>query len=121
MESFATKSNAEFLRMLRVREAVDDPALVLMEDAVMPLAHREVEAEGVHEPTMRASAIGRRDSDLVWPATIDRGGGKLPFLRPTDLPHLTLCSSYVLMAPLGSPDVNASERSKNRKPRRTPA
>jgi hypothetical protein len=54
--------------MLRIREAVDDP-----------LAHREVEAEDVHEPTMRTSAIGRRDSDLVWPAAIDRGGSQLAF------------------------------------------
>jgi hypothetical protein len=32
----------------------------------MPLAHGEVEAEGVHEPAMRTPAIGRWDSHLVW-------------------------------------------------------
>jgi hypothetical protein len=62
--------------MLRI---LDDPPPVLMEYAVMPLAHREVEAEGVHEPIMRTPAIGRRDSDLVWPAAIDRGGSQLAF------------------------------------------
>jgi hypothetical protein len=49
--------------MLRIREAVDDPPVVLMEDAVTPLAHREVEAEGVHEPTMRtpcSRSLGQR-------------------------------------------------------------
>src|SRR6516162_5833938 len=85
MGSFAAKSHAEFLRMLRVREAVDDPPLVLVEDAVMALAHREVEAEGIHEPTVRTPAIGRRDSDLVWPATINRGGGQFAF-PPTHRP-----------------------------------
>jgi hypothetical protein len=50
-----------------------------MEDAVMPLAHREVEAEGVHEPTMRTLAISRWDSDLVWPTAINRGGAQLAF------------------------------------------
>ena len=83
MESFAAKSHAKFLRMLRVREAVDDPPLVLMEDAVMAVAHREVEAEGVHEPTVRPPAIGRRDSDLEWPATINSGGGLRSFVRPS--------------------------------------
>ena len=82
-----------------------------MEDAALPLAHREVEAEGVHEPTVRPPAIGRWDSDLVWPASINRGGGQLAF-PPTHGPSpLTLCSPYVLMAPLRSPDVNALERS----------
>jgi hypothetical protein len=52
----------------------------------MPLAHREVEAEGVHEPTMRTPAIGRRDSDLVWPAAIAAAVSS-PFLRPMELPH----------------------------------
>src|ERR1700730_4401702 len=28
---------------------------------------------------MRTPAIGRRDSDLVWPAAIDRGGSQLAF------------------------------------------
>jgi hypothetical protein len=45
---FAAKSHAEFLGVLRIREAVDDPPLVLVEDAVVPLAHREVEAERLH-------------------------------------------------------------------------
>ena len=34
-----------------------------MEDAVMPLAHREVEAERVYEATMRTPATGCRDND----------------------------------------------------------
>jgi hypothetical protein len=33
--------------MLCVHEAIDDPPLVVVEDAVMPLAHRQVEAESV--------------------------------------------------------------------------
>jgi hypothetical protein len=73
--------------MLRIRETVDDPPLVLMEDAVMPLAHREIEAEGVHEPTVRTPAIGRWDSDLVWPAEINRGGGQLACPSTHTFPH----------------------------------
>ena len=73
MESFAAKSHAEFLGVLRLREAVDDPPLIVTEDAAMPLAHREVEAEGIHESTMRARALGRWERDLVWPAAINRG------------------------------------------------
>jgi hypothetical protein len=40
---FAAKSHAEFLGVLRIREAVDDPPLVVMEDAVMPLLEAEVD------------------------------------------------------------------------------
>ena len=45
----------------------------------MPLAHRQVEAEGVYEATVRTPAIGRRDSDLMRPAAINRGSGELAF------------------------------------------
>jgi hypothetical protein len=47
-----------------------------MKDAVMPFAHRKVEAEGIHESAERTSAFSRRDSDLMWPAAINRGRGK---------------------------------------------
>ena len=87
MEPFAAKSHAEFLRMLRVREAVDDPPLVLMEDAVMPLAHREVEAEGVHEPTMRAlQSVAGTATWYGQPRSIVAVVSS-PFLRPMDLSH----------------------------------
>jgi hypothetical protein len=50
--------------MLRVRKAVDNPPLVLVEDVVMPLAHRQVEAEGFHEPAVRTGAFGRPGQQL---------------------------------------------------------
>jgi hypothetical protein len=95
--------------VLRVREAVDDPPLVPVE-SVMPLAHRQVEAEGVHESNVRTSAVGRRDSDLMLPAKINRGSGELAFPlahgRPIDS-VFSFCSHDARR----SPDVNASERS----------
>jgi len=83
--------------VLRIREAVNDPPLVSMEYAVMPLAHREVEAERIHEPTMRASALGRWDRDAVWPAAINRGSAHLTFPPDQGIFPLTLCSLFVLM------------------------
>ena len=91
--------------MLRIREAVHNPPFVLMEDAVTPLANRKVEAERVHEATMRTSAIGRRDGDLMWPSTINRGCGQ--FASPP-----THGISRVLIGHTASPDVNASEHPK---------
>ena len=73
IEAFAAESDAKFLGVLRVREAVDDPPLIFMKDAVMPFAHRKVEAEGIHESAERTSAFSRRDSDLMRPAAINRG------------------------------------------------
>ena len=75
IELFAAKSDMEFLGVFRVCKAEDDPPLVLVEDAVMPLAHRQVEAEGFHEPAVRTGAVGRRDSDLMRPAAINSGRG----------------------------------------------
>ena len=76
IEAFAAESDAKFLGVLRVREAVDDPPLIFMKDAVMAFAHRKVEAEGIHESAERTSAFSRRDSDLMWPAAINRGRGE---------------------------------------------
>jgi len=87
MEPFAAKSHAEFLRMLRVREAIYNPPLVLMEDAALPLAHREVEAEGIHESTMRARALGRWDRDLVCQLRSIVVALTSPFLRTMGFPH----------------------------------
>ena len=52
----------------------------------MPLAHR-VEAEGVYEATLQTPAVGRWDSDLVWPTAINRGRGQLPFPPTHTFPH----------------------------------
>src|SRR5438045_2446468 len=76
------QSHAKFLGMLCVREAIDDPPLVVVKDAVMPLAHRQVEAESVYEPAVRTPAIVCWKSDLMRPAAIYRGSGKLAF--PSD-------------------------------------
>jgi hypothetical protein len=77
IESFAAKSDAEFLGVLWVSKAVDDPPLVLVENVVVPLAHRQVEAEGIDEPAVRTPAFGCRECDLMRPAAINRGGSKL--------------------------------------------
>ena len=57
---------------LRIRNAADEPPLVLVEDAVMPLAHRQVEANGFHEPD-RANwgAVGRENQTLMRLAAIN--------------------------------------------------
>ena len=86
IEAFAAESDAKFLGVLRVREAVDDPPRIFMKDAVMAFAHRKVEAEGIHESAERTSAFSRRDSDLMWPAAINRGRGKFA-LGPLNSPH----------------------------------
>src|SRR5258705_10788160 len=86
IEAFAAESDAKFLGVLRVREAVDDPPLIFMKDAVMPFAHRKVEAEGIHESAERTSAFSRRDSD-------GQPRSSSPFLRPIELSPLTRCSS----------------------------
>jgi hypothetical protein len=87
IESLAAKSDAEFLGMLCVHKAIDDPPLVVVEDAVMPLAHRQVEAESVNKPAVRTPAIVCRQSDLMWPAAIYRGCGKLAFPSDHHRPH----------------------------------
>ena len=83
--------------MLRVRETIDDPPLVVTKDAAMPLAHREVKAERIHVSTMRALAIGRWDRDLVWPAAINRGGAQLAFPPNHGISPLTRRSLFVLI------------------------
>ena len=95
--------------MLRVREAVDNPPLVVMKDTVMPFADRKVEAKRFHETTVRAHALGRWNRDLVWPAAVNRGGAQLAFSLAHGISPLTLCSHFVLIGNSGSPEVNASE------------
>jgi hypothetical protein len=71
IETLTAKPLAEFLRVLRIREAVSDPPLVLMKDAVIPLAHRKVEAKGIHQTAVRPHALDRRQCDLMRPASND--------------------------------------------------
>jgi hypothetical protein len=52
------------------------------------LAHRKVEAEGIHESAKPTAACSGQDSDLMWPAAIKRGRGKFAlFFGPIELPH----------------------------------
>jgi hypothetical protein len=46
---------------LRIRNAADEPPLVLVEDAVMPLAHRQVEAMASMNRFVRTGAVSRED------------------------------------------------------------
>ena len=56
---------------LRIRNAADEPPLVLVEDAVMPLAHRQGEANGFHEPVCEPG-------QLVARTTLDLASGDRP-------------------------------------------
>ena len=56
---------------LRIWNAADEPPLVLVEDAVMPLAHRQGEANGFHEPVCEPG-------QLVARTTLDLASGDRP-------------------------------------------
>jgi hypothetical protein len=71
--------------MLCICEAVDEPPLVLVTNAVLALAHREIEAECVHEPAVRTSAIDR------WEPA-DQSRLQLTFPAAHALSPLTPCS-----------------------------
>ncbi len=71
IEWFLAKSDAEFLGVLCIGEAADDPPPILVEDAVRPLANRQVDAKRIYQPAVRTSALVRRDRNLMWPAAID--------------------------------------------------
>jgi hypothetical protein len=68
IESFAAKSHAEVLGMCSA-SATDDTSLFLMEDAVMPLAHEEVEA-------LQSVAVAAVSSPSPPTHALDRAQGK---------------------------------------------
>jgi hypothetical protein len=79
VELLAAEPPHKLLGMFDFGEAVDIPPLVFMKDRVTSLAQRQITTERLNDLVAAIERCGGRQRDLVRPAAIYSGRGKLAF------------------------------------------